>query len=263
MTTQEKVINVAEKILANKPKGLPFRKLYDALAKELKQEIESGEIPQSTIWGYASRLHFIAPGKFSKENWFGAPFMLKGFRKSVASKSEKQRPKRAEADFYDSIKKYLLFGESDEHPPECTHAAVLGGRMGVGLWKTPDVVGVMRPSQYSGFNFEHEIIVAEIKIQDKPDAYITGFGQVCAYRLSSHKQFLVIPKTVQDARLESLCRVFGIGLIYFDDSAEPDIGIYELRLPPQKCAPNLFYTTQFINEIRDRKPEVFKMLYPA
>ena len=84
----------------------------------------------------------------------------------------------------------------------------------------------------------------------KPDVsqLVTAFGQACAYCLFSHKSYLVVPQQApQDeiARLDSLCQVFGIGLVLFDASnpKDPD---FIIRVRPRKQEPDLFYANKYM-----------------
>lgn len=74
--------------------------------------------------------------------------------------------------------------------------------------------------------FSTEIVSAEAKVDTA--SLITAFGQACAYRLFSHKSYIVIPSESPEddiARLDTLARIFGIGLILFDakDPKDPSL----------------------------------------
>ena len=91
-----------------------------------------------------------------------------------------------------------------------------------------------------------EIVSAEIK----PDVYqlVTAFGQACAYCLFSHKSYLVIPQQAlpdEIARLDSLCQVFGIGLVFFD-ALNPKDPAFNIRVRPRKQEPDLFYANKYM-----------------
>jgi len=77
------------------------------------------------------------------------------------------------------------------------------------------VLGVYKFSEIDTIKASLEIVSAEIKTNT--NQLITAFGQACAYKLFSHKVYLVIPNAEQDVgRIESLCLIFGIGLVLFD-----------------------------------------------
>ena len=114
---------------------------------------------------------------------------------------------------------YQPFADYLENEEECTKVKVLGGnRLGL-RWSTPDVLGINKSEEFDAVKHDTEIISAEIKIQTDSQSLITAFGQACAYRLFSHKVYIVIPETSsrQDIdRIESLCLIFGIGLSLFN-----------------------------------------------
>lgn len=80
---------------------------------------------------------------------------------------------------------------------------------------------------------------------------MTGFGQACAYRLFSHKSYLVIPKQTpaeELARIDSLCQMFGLGLVLFNPKslAAPD---FRLIVRPMKHEPDLLYTNRYLKHV--------------
>ncbi len=171
-----------------------------------------------------------------------------------------QTPQYKEEDFYDSFAEYLQRDDDDEendHLDECTKAIPLGGgSASQGRWGTPDVIGVLRPYDNDDVAFPDEIVSAEIKSDS--NSIITAFGQACAYRLFSHKVYLVVPKPTDANRIERLCQIFGIGLVYFDPDQEPDMSIYKLKLPAQKHSPDMFYVNEIVSgstadKLYDRK----------
>ncbi len=94
-----------------------------------------------------------------------------------------------------------------------------------------------------------EIVSAEIKTET--NQLITAFGQACAYKLFSHKCYLVIPKqSSQDevARLDSLCQLFGIGLVLFNVE-NPNTPDFIIRVRPNKHEPDFFYTNKYMSRI--------------
>ncbi|HEY7462037.1 MAG TPA: hypothetical protein VIC59_09205 [Gemmatimonadota bacterium] len=80
-----------------------------------------------------------------------------------------------------------------------------------------------------------------------------SFGQACAYRLFSHKSYLVVPvESPEDdvARLDTLARIFGIGLILFD-SKNPKIPKFEIRVRAVRLEPDMFYVNRCMKFIED------------
>jgi len=148
--------------------------------------------------------------------------------------------------FYESFSAWLKYDQE-----ECTKAKVLGGKAFGDKWGTPDVIGVLKSMSTDIIKQEIEIISAEIKISIKE--LITGFGQACSYKLFSHKVYLVIPEQSDPeelARIDSLCYLFGIGLILFDCS-DPATPNYQIRNRAQKGTPDIYYINKYINIKKD------------
>jgi len=127
----------------------------------------------------------------------------------------------------------------------------LGGNKFKDKWGTPDVIGKNESNRSDIIKHETEIVSAEIKTDDS--GLITAFGQACAYKSFSHKVYIVIPKSSSEedkSRIESLCLIFGIGLILFDSNniEQPD---FEIRVRPVKLEPDLFYVNKYIKLIED------------
>lgn len=149
-----------------------------------------------------------------------------------------------ETDFYKPFAEWL----ERDGLEDCTKAIPLGGNKFTDKWGTPDVVGVNKSQASDIIRHEPEIISAEIKINS--NQLITAFGQACAYRLFSHKIYLVIPKTSTDAdiqRIDSLCRIYGIGLVLFE--LDPNSPEFDIRVRATKFEPDLFYTNKFMKLI--------------
>lgn len=246
ITARQQITNVAETILKSHPDGLRWGQLMSQAKKKLPL------IPPNTIAGNMHALVDREPKKFIKTQKLGerAKYKLREYASDIDDSSISSPKKiRDETRFYRAFADYLENGESDSHPPECTKAYVVGGGSRKrGKWGTPDVVGVFKKSHEERVEFPHEIVSAEIK--DKGGDIIEGFGQACTYRLFSHKTYLVIPRLgneTNEARLESLCLVFGIGLVYFDSQQEEiDDSMFTVKLPAQRHSPNMFYVNKFI-----------------
>jgi len=159
---------------------------------------------------------------------------------------ETTKKKSGEDEFYKSFAHYLV-----DELEECTKAIPLGGNCFKDRWGTPDVVGVLSPRPSDILKFSHEIVSAEVKTD--PSALITAFGQACSYRLFSHRVYLVIPASVPEselARLDALCRVFGLGLILFD-AESPEEPNYQIRVRATKHEPDMFYANRNLKVIED------------
>lgn len=132
---------------------------------------------------------------------------------------------------------------------ECTKAISLGGNKFRDKWGTPDVIGKRESLKSDIIAAPIEIVSAEIK----PDTsqLITAFGQACAYCIFSHKTYLVVSDaSPQDeiARLDSLCQIFGIGLVLFD-SNNPKDPKFQIRVRAVKREPDLFYANRYMKVI--------------
>ena len=162
--------------------------------------------------------------------------------------------KYREQDFYDSFAQYL---KNDLE--EATDAVALGAAGG-GKWGTPDVVGVYRLPRSAVISVQTEIIAAEIKTN--PEESIVAFGQAVAYRLFATKSYIAMPKTISlddKSRLEALCMVHGIGLVFFTiNLSNPD---FEIRVRAQRALPDMFYTNEFLERLRKRDAAVFDRLF--
>ena len=119
-------------------------------------------------------------------------------------------------------------------------------------WGTPDVIGIREPRKSDIIKFPTEIVTAEIKLDSA--SLITAFGQACAYRLFSHKSYIVVPVDSAEediTRLDTLARIFGIGLILFNskDSKAPN---FMIRVRAAKHEPDMFYVNRCMKLIEDR-----------
>lgn len=132
---------------------------------------------------------------------------------------------------------------------DATQAIPLGGNIFKDKWGTPDVVGKLESRRSDIIKGPTEIIAAEIKTETLQ--LVTAFGQACAYKLFSHRVYLVVPRQSPDeeiSRLDSLCQIFGVGLVTFnsDDPANPD---FRILVRPLRHEPDLFYTNKYMARI--------------
>jgi hypothetical protein len=70
---------------------------------------------------------------------------------------------------------------------------------------------------------------------------VTAFGQACAYKLFSHKAYLVVPcRSPGDeiSRVDSLCQIFGIGFVTFN-AESPSAPDFQVRDRPARHEPGL------------------------
>lgn len=160
-----------------------------------------------------------------------------------------------EAQFYPSFAEWLA-----DVAEEVNSAVALGGSILKGKWGTPDVMGVLKPRTQDILKFEPQIVSAEIKID--PGQPVVAFGQAVAYRLFSHKSYIVVPRTTNEddlSRLKALCSIHGVGLVVFNlDPAAPD---YTVIILPVQASPDMFYANQMLKRLLDSSPDLFNKLF--
>lgn len=145
---------------------------------------------------------------------------------------------------------YPLFADWLKNEIEdVTHAIALGRNVFRDRWGTPDVIGKFESRRSDVIKGPTSIVSGEIKADTA--GIVTGFGQACMYLLFSHKSYLVIPKQTPEeelARLDSLCQIFGLGLVVFNptNTASPD---FRLVVRPVKHEPDLFYTNRYMKRV--------------
>ncbi|MGB9797304.1 MAG: hypothetical protein ACPLSK_01670, partial [bacterium] len=176
MTKKEEIYKIAREILASYPQGMRYSKLFQEVKNRLSY------IPAHTIAGALHRFRQdILNGKIQD-----IEIPEKGFYRLVGPPP--QLPVIKESDFYQPFADYLV-----NDLEECTKAVPLGGNKFGDKWGTPDVIGVYKFSEFDPVKPPIEVVSVEIKVDTSQ--LITAFGQACAYKLFSHKVYLVIPKT--------------------------------------------------------------------
>ncbi|BCB17663.1 hypothetical protein [Bosea sp. ANAM02] len=160
-----------------------------------------------------------------------------------------------EADFYQSFADWLK-----DTAEEVSEAVVIGGNILKGKWGTPDVIGILKPDFSYFLKFEPQIVTAEIKID--PSQPVVAFGQAIAYRLFSHKSYIVMPETIGEddlSRLKALCSIHGVGLVLYKlDKDNPE---YRTVITPALASPDMFYANQAITRLHAADPAAFKRLF--
>ena len=96
-----------------------------------------------------------------------------------------------------------------------------------------------------------------------PSQSVVAFGQAIAYRLFATRVSVVMPTTLSAedlSRLESLCQLFGIGLVLFSpqDPVEPD---FQIRVRSQAFRPDMYYTNEFARRLHEIAPDKFDTLF--
>jgi hypothetical protein len=213
-TITGQIRKIALEILADKPEGIRYS---DMKRKILEQ---NSDFNPNTISGATWDLEITYPDKVYKPD--RGVFRLVKFKEEVTTQPDQQSDSTTkttkkknikEEDFYQPFADWLV-----NELEECTSAIGLGGNIFRDKWGTPDVVGVRESKRSDIIQFPTEIIVGEIKTDS--NGLITAFGQACAYRIFSHKSYIVVPNDsqIEDiTRLDTLCRQFGIGLILFNN----------------------------------------------
>lgn len=237
----EKIKDKAFELLKDNPDGLR----YSELVKFISENDE--KLNRNTINGSVWNLDSQFPEKVYKPS--RGLFRLIEFKDPETDELRKEvQPKEAkkikEEDFYEPFSNWLQNDIED-----VTHSIPLGGNRFKDKWGTPDVIGKKESKRSDIIQAPVEIVSAEIKTET--NQLITAFGQACAYKLFSHKCYLVIPKqSSQDevARLDSLCQLFGIGLVLFNVE-NPNTPDFTIRVRPNKHEPDFFYTNKYMSKI--------------
>jgi len=245
-TARQRVYKRVREILERYPQGLNYSEIIKILHETLP------DIKINTLHGSMWDLkQLIDKGKVNDlaRPAKGIYILSKYMKEKVPGPTEKPRIK--EESFYKSFADYLI-----NDLEECTRAIALGGNKFGDKWGTPDVLGIYRFSEADPIKPPLEIVSAEIKTD--LNQLITAFGQACAYKLFSHKVYLVIPKDAEQdiSRIESLCLRFGIGLILFDPR-NPDNPNFLIRSRAVKSEPDYFYVNKYIKLLGE---EIHKLL---
>jgi hypothetical protein len=230
--------NKAVELIKNNPGGLRFSELKSKLAEEFPVTDGKWTI-DNAIWN----IHVTRKKEIYKPA--RGLFKYRFSDEEEISEIEKPPPTLREEDFYESFANWLK-GDLGE----CSEAVALGGNYLYKKWGTPDVIGVYKPETRNVIKFPTELISAEIKIN--PSDPITAFGQAVAYRLFSSKVYLVEPNSMireDQARIEALCILFGIGLILLD--LNPQNPNFSIRVRAQRYNPDMFYVNEFVDKLYD------------
>jgi hypothetical protein len=237
-TRKEKIAEKAFELLENHPDGLRYSELVRRISTVMP------DVPVNTIHGTVWDLDVQQSSKIYKPS--RGLFRLTRF-KPDDSPPQPMPPKTItikEEDFYGPFADWLVNELED-----CTKAISLGGNKFKDKWGTPDVVGKNESKRSDIIQAPIEIVSAEIKTE--VNQLITAFSQACYYRLFSHKSYLVIPRnSPQDdiARLDSLCMVFGIGIILFNPGDVENLE-FDIRVRAIKHEPDMYYVNKYMKLI--------------
>lgn len=227
---------------------------------------DNPETPQNSIQGALQNLFItsgeitkVARGTYQLTRYVDADNALASAQEAetVAAPVLSETPDSetlTEQDFYASFAEWL------EENDEATFAAALGGSSLGGKWGTPDVIGVLKPRAQDIFKFEQQIVTAEIKAV--PSQPVVAFGQAVAYRLFSHKSYIVVPNSTSSDdmnRLKSLCSIHGVGLVTFAlNKDQPDYAVVVL---PVNAAPDMFYVNSMLERLKATEPKLLNKLF--
>ncbi|MBI3045968.1 MAG: hypothetical protein HYY86_00275 [Candidatus Harrisonbacteria bacterium] len=246
MSTQRgKIVSAVLQILKDKPEGIRYSELFRAVKNTLPEANDN--TVHSTIWDLDKKVAEITKPE-------RGIFILRQYIKEGAEiklREEKISKGISESAFYASFADYLV-----KDLGECTKAVPLGGNRFGDRWGTPDVFGVYKFSETDRIRPQPEIVSAEIKTDTSQ--IITAFGQACAYKLFSHKVYLVIPEDAERdiERVESLCMRFGIGLILFDKNNAENPN-WAIRARANKSEPDFFYVNKYLEQLGDDLKNLF------
>jgi hypothetical protein len=236
----------AIEIIQQSPGGIRYSELIGRILQQ------SPETPKNTVHGAVWDLDRRFPELVHKP--IRGVFQAKAESSSSPTVPPPSKLPREE-DFYQPFADWLT-----NELEEVTVAVPLGGAGLQKKWGTPDVVGVYKPLASHRIKFDIEIVSAEIKVD--PTQPVVAFGQAAAYRLFSAKSYVVMPRTIplEDyGRLESLCLLFGIGLVLFQpDIEQPD---FEIRVRAQRYYPDMYYVNEFADRLYQIDPSLFNQLF--
>lgn len=251
--TGKQIRDRAKTIVASHQGGIR----YVALVRQI--HTEHPETPKNTITGAVWDLDKTFPNEIAKPSRGLFTPLAAGTNDTISVGSTEQIAptgiKVKEADFYESFAEWLK-NDLDE----VTEVASLGGAGLKSKWGTPDVVGTYKKQPGNVIDFPIEIISAEIKID--PQAPVVAFGQAISYRLFSSKTYIAMPTTLTEedqSRLESLCMLFGIGLVLFD--LNKDDPRFSIRVRAQRFSPDMFYANEFADRLKQHNPNIFTNLF--
>lgn len=229
MKIKDRIFEEIVKLLRNKPEGLRYSELRHKITEN------QPDINSNYVSGVLVKLDVDYPDIILKPS--KGLFKLKEFDRVEPQNEIIKNVK--EKDFYKPFADWIV-----SELEECTKAIELGGSKFPGKWGTPDIIGVKESKKSDIIQFTTEVVTAEIKLDTQ--GLITAFGQVCAYKLFSHKVYLVIPNNAlqEDVdRIDSLCMIYGIGLILYNskDSQNPN---FDIRVRALRHEPDMFYLNE-------------------
>lgn len=247
---RQRIFKSVKEFLEARPQGARYSEIISFLKNQFSNTPENTlhgslwEFRQTVLEGKEKDIIIPARGEYIHVK-YQANFISRAV-------SKKEKTKIREEDFYNKFADYLI-----NELEECTRAITLGGNKFQDKWGTPDVFGIYKFSEADPIKPPLEILSVEIKLDTSQ--LITALGQACAYKLFSHKVYLVVPKQAESdiSRLESLCMKFGIGLILFD-ADKPDEPDFQIRTRAIKSEPDYYFVNAYIQRLD--KMDIKKLL---
>lgn len=245
MASKDQIVAAAIKLLEDQPHGLRYTQLHAAIRSVLP------DANPNSVGGAIWNLEMQVPEQVYKPA--RGMYIHTKFKEAGGPTGQLVpappvgKPKIKEEQFYEPFAEWLV-----KELEECTKAISVGGNLFKDKWGTPDVVGVREPKKSDIVKLPTEIVSAEVKIDSA--GLITAFGQACAYRLFSHKSYIVVPVNSNEddiSRLDALARIFGIGLILFD-ATDPKDPKFEIRVRAAKLEPDMFYVNRCMKLVEDQ-----------
>lgn len=251
--TGQQIRDLARSIISAHPGGIR----YGALIAMICQQ--HPETPENTVHGSVWNLDNTFPNEIAKPSRGLFTPVGKSDNDAVVVGNTEQIATTGirvkEVDFYKPFADWLK-NDLDE----VTEVSPIGGAGLKSKWGTPDVVGIYKPLASNLIKFPIEIVSAEIKID--PQAPVVAFGQAVAYRLFSTKTYIAMPTTLTEedqSRLESLCMLFGVGLVLFDLNRESPK--FSIRVRAQRFSPDMFYVNEFAERLKHHDAKTFEELF--
>ena len=237
----KRILEEAERVLKTHPDGIQYTDLCNAI-KESNNSLNLKTIG-AVIWKAPEQNPNVIK-KISRGIYIHPSLSNANDYPVSQGDNDGVEPSPNEEQFYKPFAEWLETGLE-----EVSKAIPLGRNVFRDKWGTPDVIGKRESKRSDIIQMPVEIVSAEVKVNT--GQLVTAFGQACAYCLFSHKSYLVVPKstpTSELARLDSMCQVFGIGLVLFE-SDKPEAPEFAIRVRARKQDPDHFYMNEYMKRI--------------
>jgi len=251
--TTHTILDEAINVLRENRGEMRFAKLVEAVTARLP------ECKPNTVFAQISILNEKRPKEVTRPSrglyQLTSNAVDEGYISDTKKSPTKTSSNLREEDFYQSFADFLK-----SELGEATEAEPIGGAVLRTKWGTPDVLGVYKKPAGSFVDFPREFIAGEVKID--PQESIVAFGQAMAYRLFTHKSYIAMPAKMNEAdkdRLDALCMLFGLGLVFFE--LDPQNPNYTIRVRAQRFAPDWFYVNELGERLKESDHKAFGKLF--